>query len=287
MFFARAKTNPRLLPLLLLFLLAAGRLAAAPSGPTLQLDYGRGQPQENPVSKFMYFVPLISPGPSTIFTNVGNAQYARVLSSCCRTNGKTFLATCEFEFTGTGSLQNIFDSTEHIRAHEQDLKSGAVLKHQLGAINVEGHGSGRVVVEGTLAGGALVVDQVSIHFNEHGHLSPVTVNLQDFAWRNGAVRTESEMVARVNTLTFRRAAGTPKMEVSLASIKRKDASQGLWQNFLGGIKGMTANLFLPPLTIEAEGQQTMLEFGLALATENREFTFPFAKRLKSIRASEP
>ncbi|HEY2328754.1 MAG TPA: hypothetical protein VGI63_02950, partial [Verrucomicrobiae bacterium] len=85
-------------------------------------------------------------------------------------------------------------------------------------------------------------------------------------------------------LTFERKPGTPKMEVSLDSIKRKDAGDNLWQNFWGGLKGVTANLFLPPLTIEREGQQAMLKFGFALATENPEFTFPFATRLKPAAA---
>jgi hypothetical protein len=42
---------------------ARGGLAAALTGPTLHLDYGHGQALHNPVSQFMYFVPLISPEP--------------------------------------------------------------------------------------------------------------------------------------------------------------------------------------------------------------------------------
>jgi hypothetical protein len=98
---------------------------------------------------------------------------------------------------------------------------------------------------------------------------------------------ENEIVARVNTLTFRRQAGPPKMEVTLASIKWKDADDGLWQNFLGGLKGVTANLFLPPLTVEAEGHQAMLDFGRALALEKASFTFPYAERLKTNPAQAP
>src|SRR5258708_31027669 len=88
------------------FPFAAVTFAAAPTGPTLQLDYGRGEARSNPVSMFMYFVPLISPEPVSVFTNASNTQCARVLSFDCRTNGRSFSATCEFEFTGTGSQQN-------------------------------------------------------------------------------------------------------------------------------------------------------------------------------------
>ena len=287
MFSARAKTNSKLLSWLAAVLLSTSRLAAAPTGPTLHLDYGRGEPHDNPISRFMYFVPLISPEPVSVFTNAGNTQCARVLSFACRTNGSSFLATCEFDFTGTGSQQNIFDLTEKIKSHATDLKAGNSIKHVLAAINVASAGSGSVEITGVLTNGQREVNQVRLRFNQHGHVSPVTINLQDFAWRNGVVQIENELVARVNVLTFQKMPGTPKMEVSLASIKRKNAGNGLWQNFIGGIKGATANLFLPPLTIEPAGQQAMLDFGLALATEKNDFTFPFAQRLKTAPAPTP
>jgi hypothetical protein len=47
---------------------------------------------------------------------------------------------------------------------------------------------------------------------------------------NGEVRPANEIVARVNTLTFRRQPGPPTMEVSVASVKHKDAGDGFWQN---------------------------------------------------------
>ena len=48
---------------------------------------------------------------------------------------------------------------------------------------------------------------------------------------------------------------------------------------------LLASLFLlvfaaAPLTVAADGHQAMLDFGLALATEQPAFTFPFATRLK-------
>lgn len=269
------------------FLFATITFAAAATGPTLQLDYGHGEPRENPVTKFMYFVPLISPEPVSIFTNLGNTQCARVLSFICRTNGLKFFVTCEFDFTGTGSQQNIFDHTHTIQKHAQELHAGVSLKHQLGSINVTGSGNGSIEIEGSLTNGERTVNVVQLRFDRHEHASPVTINLHDIVYRDGAMQVENEMVARVSALTFRRATGTPKMEVSLASLKRKDAGDGLWQNFVGNLKGATANLFLPPHTVEPEGQQAMLDFGLALATETSDFTFPTAIRFKGTARAAP
>lgn len=270
----------RLLMASAFFIFAARLPAAAPTGPTLQLDYGHGKPRDNPITRFMYFVPLISPEPVSVFTNAGNTQCARVLSLTCRTNGQAFSADCEFKFTGTGSQQNIFDHANNIQNHMKELLAGESLKHQLGSINVAEAGSGSVEIEGTLTNGRPVVNLVQMRFNRHGQVSPVTINLRDFVYRDGSVRAANEMVARVNALTFRRTTGTPKMEVTLASLKRKGAGNGLWQNFVGSLKGVTVNLFLPPLKVEPEGQQAMLDFGLALATEKPSFTFPAATRLK-------
>jgi hypothetical protein len=208
-----------------------------------------------------------------------------VLSFDCRTNGGSFSATCGFDFTGTGAQQNVFDHRHIIQKHRQELQSGGWLQHQLGAINVSGAGSGSVEIEGTFTNGQRIVNLVRMRFNRHGHASPVTINLADITYRDGAVQLQNEMVARVNSLTFRRATGTPKMEVSLASLKRKNAGNGLWSNLVGNLKGATANLFLPPLTVEPEGQQAMLDFGLALATEKPAFTFPHAARLKATALS--
>ena len=269
------------------FFLMVIRLVAAPAGPTLQLDYGQGEPHDNSITKFMYFVPLISPQPVSVFTNTGNTQCARVLSLVCHTNGLAFSATCEFKFTGTGSQQNIFDQTNNIRKHMKDLLAGELLKHQLGSINVADAGSGSIEIEGTLTNGQRMVNLVQLRFNRHGQTSPVTINLMDFVYHNGAVQVENEMVARVNALTFHRTTGTPKMEVTLASLKRKDAGNSPWQNFVGSLKGTTANLFLPPLTVEPEGQQAMLDFGLALAMEKPTFTFPPATRLKGPAQATP
>jgi hypothetical protein len=261
--------------------LTGGRLTAAPTGPTLHFDFGSGRAPDNPLSKFMYFVPLISPDPVSVFTNAGNTQCARVVSFHCKTNGTTFHTICEFEFVGAGLERNVFDCTKTIANHEKDLKAGRPLTHVLASINVEGAGSGSVEIDGAWTNGAPAVTELRLHFNRKGQTSPVSISLEDIGWKDNAMCIQNEMVARVNVLAFRREPGTPKMEVTLDSLKAKGASDGLWQNFFGGLKGAAVNLFLPPLPVTVEGHQTMLDFGLALAMAKTEFTFPFATRLES------
>ena len=281
------QTLARRLTLAAFLLFATVTFAAAPTGPTLQFDYDHGEPHDNPITRSMYFVPLISPEMVSVFTNADNTQCARVHSLECRTNGLTFIATCEFEFTGIGALQNVFDHAHTIKKRQAELQAGGSLKHQLASINVTGTGNGSLEIQGTLTNGERVVSLVQMRFNRRGHASPVTINLADIDCRNGAIQFENEMVARVNSLTFRRTTGTPKMEVTLASLKRTEAGNGLWSNLVGSLKGATVNLFLPPLTVEPEGQQAMLEFGLALATEKTSFTFPHATRLNAITLAAP
>ena len=118
------KTVTRRLTAMALLSVTVGWLMAAPTGPTLRLDYGDGKPLENPLDQFMYFVPLISPDPISVSTNAGNTQCARVFSSECRTNGVSFHATCEFEIIGEGLQQNVYDHTEAIHQHDKELKAG-------------------------------------------------------------------------------------------------------------------------------------------------------------------
>ena len=286
MFRQTPRAAPRLPHLLAFLLLLASPLAAALTGPTLQFDYGAGRPHSNPLGQFMYFVPLIAPEDVSIQTNAGNTQCARVISFQFHTNGAVFRAVCEFNFVGEGLQRNVFDHTATIRRRDQELKAGKSLLHQLHSINVQGAGSGSVEIDGAFTNGRPAVTEMRLRFNGHGHASPVSVVLQDIALRKGTLYYENETVARVNTLTFRQKS-PPRMEITLASVKRADAGDGRWQNFVGSIKGAAANLLLPPLTITADGQQAMLDFGLALALEQPEFTFPFASRLTNGPAIAP
>jgi hypothetical protein len=285
MFLRPRRAAPLWSILLALGALAAGVLTAAPAGPTLHFDYGRGQPQANPLGAFMYFVPLISPEGVSVHTNVGNTQCARVVSFHCRTNSTGFHAVCEFDFVGEGMQRNVFDHTAMIHRHEEDLAAGKTLAHQLNSIDVAGAGLGTMEIDGAFTNGRPVVAEMRLRFNAHGHPSPVSVDLQDISMKNGALLFDHEIVARVNALTFRHKE-PPKMEVTLASVKRANAGNSRWQNFLGDLEGAAANFLLPPIRITGHGQSNMMDFGLALATEQPAFTFPYAERLTNGVASE-
>jgi hypothetical protein len=265
---------------LLLIWAAVGRMSAAPVGPTLHLDYGRGQPQENPTSAFMYFVPLISPEPVTVSTSAGNTQCARVTSSVCQVCGTSFTATCEFTFGGAGSVCNRLDHTELIRRNQKELAAGGSLKRQLTAINVEGRGSGRVEIEGVVTNGVRRVNLVRLLFGNRHSASPVFISLEDISCPGGRVQAENELVAQVNSLVFRRTPGRTQMQITVASLKPKGAADSLWQNFMGGFKGMLVNQLLPPIGVSPTGHQAILDFGLALADAEPAFTFPYAERLR-------
>jgi hypothetical protein len=255
-------------------------LPAAPTGPTLNFSYDAGQPLANPLNKFMYFVPLISPELVSVFTNAGNSQCARVLSCDCQTNAATFHVTCEFDFIGDGLLRNDFDHAFALQRHTADLKAGKKLPHQIASIYVQGSGSGILEIEGTVTNGVRTATTLRMRFNSHGHTSPVNILLEDIYYCDGTNHCDNETVARVNSLLFLKKGGEPKMEVTLASVKRKDAGDSLWQNFIGGIKGAAANLLLPPLTVTTDGYGDMMNFGAALATQQATFTFPYATRLQ-------
>jgi hypothetical protein len=230
----------------------------------------------------MYFVPLISPEPVFVITNAGNTHRTRVSSNTCRISGGTFADKCEFEFGGEGFLRNIFDHTDLIQKHAKELMAGGMLRNQLGSINVEGKGSGLVEIEGTVTNGIRLVTEVRLRFNHHGNPSPVSISLQDICYHDGAVHAEHESVVKVNALIFRRCPGSPTMQISVASVKPKGSGDGMWQNFIGDVKGIIANEMIPPIPVEATGHQAMLDFGLALADEAPTFTFPFANRLKHV-----
>jgi len=70
------------------------------------------------------------------------------------------------------------------------------------------------------------------------------------------------------------------MDVTVASVKPKDAGNGLWQNLKGNVRATAANIFIKPVTVEETGHSAMLNFGLALASTAPAFTFPRATNLK-------
>jgi hypothetical protein len=252
---------------------------SGPKGPTLLLDYGNTNSPGNPITAFMYFVPLISPEPVSITENPGNTQRARVLQAKRHTSAESFSMECEFVISGNGVQRNVFDLAGILRRNQKKLQEGGTLERQLDYINVTGPGHGSVEVEGSISNGVPRVTVVRLHFGGHGQPSPVTIGLEDIRSVQGQIRHENELVAQVETLTFRRAQGPPKMEVTVGSVKHKDAGNGLWQRFIGNVTGAAANLLLKPLTVERIGHKAMLDFGLALVLAQPQFTFPKAGNL--------
>ena len=255
----------------------------AATGPTLNLNYGSGVNAGNPLAEFMYFVPLIAPEPVAISQSPGNTQRARVISSKRHFARHKFWVTYEYEFIGTGDQRNAIDHTEKIRRNQKSFEAGRPLDEQLESINITGGGLITVEAEGVVEGSSTNVTEVRLSFNAGGQPSPVTIGIHDLKWIDGAVVSRNEVVARVNSLTFKRQPGEPKMELSLASVRPKDAPDSLWQNFVGRVKGGAANLFIKPIVIRPAGNKAMLDFGQALLSQAPVFTFPPAANLIGAR----
>jgi len=258
----------------------AERAAPGAAGPTLRLDYSSNSPG-NPIGAFMYFVPLISPEPVSIHESTGNAQKARVITATRRFTPGAFSSECEFTITGDGSHRNVFDHSDNVRRHERQLRAGDTLERVLQYISIEGPGHGLIEVEGVVTGRVATVTEARLRFNAHGQTSPVTIGLADLLYnKDGVLCITNEIVARVNTLGFRKDAGRPRMAVTVSSVKRKEAGDSFWQKFKGGVAGTLANFFIKPLPVESAGNDAMLDFGAALAGKETVFTFPLARNLR-------
>jgi hypothetical protein len=270
--------NPVTVTLACLFTLLPVKFVAAgePEGPTLRLAHDQNESSINSLAAFMYFIPLISPEPVSIVIGPGSTQSTRVTAATARLSGNSFVANCGIEFTGTGWQKSVFD----LSGSKQKLKDGGSLSHILKSIAVEGGGLGSLEVEGTVNGSAWEVNQVRLRFDAHGQTSPATIELCDVKYVDGVFREVNGLVARINTLTFRRQKGVPKMEVTVASVKEKGTGDSFWQDLKGRVKGAAVNLFIDPLPIEEKGNRAMLDFGLAMVSRSPTYTFPHASNLR-------
>jgi len=183
--------------------------------------------------------------------------------------------------TGEGWQRSVFDLAPFIHRLESQLQKDGSLGRRLKSIDVQGAGTITVEVEGAVSNEVATVREVRLRFNAHGHASPVWINLCDMRRINGHVKAANETMARVNTLTFRRQPGPPTMDVTIASVKHKDAGDGFWQNLKGRLAGTAVNMFLDPFTVEAAGHEAMLDFGQALVAGAPTFTFPRARNLQA------
>ena len=250
------------------------------NGPTILLRSGK-DPAPSPVTDLMYFIPLISPVPVASGVSPGDTQAARIISCKREVAGRSFTTVCEMELDGGGWQRSVFDLGSTIRQHQRELEKGELLDHQLKSIEVRGAGTFAVEVKGAISNDVGTVTEVRMHFNAHGHVSPVWIDLCDLLQTNGDVHPTNEISARVDSLTFVRKAGPAKMAISISSLKQRDAGNGFWQNFKGRVEGATVNLFIPPLRVEEAGNQAMLDFGQALEDGAATFTFPKARNLRT------
>jgi hypothetical protein len=247
------------------------------SGPTVYLRDDSGEPPINPISSLMYFVKLISPEPVDMSKSVGNTQQSRILSVNKRVDSGKLTTTCRFEIIGQGTQQNIFNQTVAIRKNRELLKNGGTLKRRLDYINIEGTGKGSLQVEGIISDDLPLANKFTFRFNDQGQRSPVTIGIYDIRWIDGSPHAINETMIRVGSLTFRRQEGRPKMGVTVASIKSKNAGDGLLSNLAGKVKGTLANMFIPPVYIKTEGNDALLDFAQAIVEGRRQFTFPAAR----------
>jgi hypothetical protein len=249
------------------------------NGPTILLAYSKEEHKKNPISSFMYFVPLIAMSPVDRQASVDNNQQTAILSYEKKVDSKSFYVSCEFEIWGKGFYRNTFEPAGMIALNIAKSKKGETLAHMLDYIKFEGEGFGRIEIKGTMTGSTPTVTEVDLQFNARDHKSPVTVGLYDVKPEDGQYKYENrsnQLVARVNELTFKKTENNPRMGMKLASINKTEESDSYW----GSIKGMVANLFISPTEVDKLGNETMLDFGYALLKQKQAFTFPKAKHLK-------
>ena len=259
---------------------AAGNKAAKESnGPTILLDYRQEGFIKNPISSFMYFVPLISRTLVDREISANNDQQVGIIKYEKNVTSESFRVVCEFEISGRGFHKTTYDAEGMIKAHIDDSEKGESLTHILDYIKVEGEGFGRVEVNGTMTGSTPSVTEVYMEFTGRGHKSPVTVGLYDIRQKEGQYKYENrsnQIIARVNSLVFKKTEKTPRLGITLASIRDQSESDGLF----GAVKGAIANLFIRPPKVAKLGNETMLDFGRALLEQKSVFTFPKAKNIK-------
>jgi hypothetical protein len=255
------------------------------NGPTLLLGYSQEDIKINPISSFMYFVPLISPTLVDRQTSANNDQKIGIISYQSRITSKSFKVVCEFKLSGKGFHKNTFDPNGMMAIFIEELKEGETLTNMLDYIQFEGDGFGRIEVKGTNDGSVKTVTEVNMQFNAKGRKSPVTIGLYDVAPENGQYvykNRSNQSIARVNSLIFRKNEKDPRMGIKVASISKSPDSDGFW----AGIKGVIANLLIRPPRVDKLGNETMLKLGYAILEQKTEFTFPKAKNIKENKIAE-
>jgi len=259
---------------------AHGGTQPSGTGPTIRLECDPHKEVSNPASSMMYFVPLISTTLVDCRSSENNQQVSSILAFRRENEKGPFRVVCEFDHKGAGSYTCAYDPNSMIAFHQSNTKPGKSMKNILDYIKLEGEGFGWMEVKGQTVKGKPEVREVRVHFNGKGSKSPVTIGLYDLEPRKGLyeyANRSNQMVARVNMLTFRKtpAEDKPTMLVEVASIVAANEKEGFWGNLVGAM----ANLFIPPVEVDKDGNDAMIQFGYALFKGQPSFTFPSAKNL--------
>jgi hypothetical protein len=265
----------------------AGREALPVAGPILRLgEVCRSNGTVGiPVRDFMYFVPLISPEPVDCSVSAGSTQSVRLQSVERSQDGRSFTLRCRFALVGAGVLQNDYDHTAMVSRSAEFLRGGGRLTEILGYIRVEGEGICTLEASGESVAGVPVVQKATLAFAGSGGPSPVRIGLEYIAGAPEAWKAEPQAVAYVASLSFARTPPPTRMNVSLASLRDPQAGDTLTEQLKGALKGAIANLLIPPVDIEASGNQALLDFAAALFSGAPTFAFPLAPNLRSLTVS--
>ena len=253
------------------------------TGPTILLGYNENS-RSNPIFSFMYFVPMISPTTVEMEISQNCQQKGRFVSHKIEYEGSSFKVISEFEIVGAGYYKNCFDPEETIEWNRKHRNEGDRQTTILDYIKLDGKTFGRLEISGTITDGIKEVAQVKVYFNNKDTKSPVTIGVYDVHAENGEFKyanATNRTVVRVNALTFQKSQDKPKMDIEIASISQDEDCDSLWAS----IKGKIATFFLNPLEINSEGNQSMMDFGLALTEKRESFTFTKAKNLRQNEAT--
>lgn len=250
------------------------------TGPTIHLYYNGSDQVDTAISAFMYFIPMVSPVKVSMHTSEENSQTVDLLSHQIKMSGSRFRVWLNFEIHGRGYYEYRFDPAAIIERglEDFDTEGDPPLKYMLEAIRIEDGGGGRIEASGVYQEGQPVVMNVDVYFNAGGRRSPVTARLFSVNPENGKYLYENRyesVTVRINKLEFARTETWPRMGLVLGEVRDTD-NPG---DFLAGIKALFANLFIDPFRINPEGNESMLDFGLALYEQRKTFTFPRAENL--------
>ncbi|AQT68603.1 hypothetical protein STSP2_01771 [Anaerohalosphaera lusitana] len=251
-------------------------------GPTLYLGLQGHEKAVNEIESFMYFVPMISPVTMKSSTSEVNTQKVTIIDCKRDISRRDFEISCVFEVTGQGSYRHTYDARQMIEWNTRKHKKGDTVKNLLDYIEFTGSGRGSFEIKGRFRDGNAQVEEVEVNFSRDGKDSPVTVGLYSIEAKNGRYHYDNrtdERIAQIEKLAFKDTEGNPKMSIKVGSVRDADKDKSLF----GSLCGMIANLLIDPIAINKQGNDAMLDLGMAIYEKQETFTFRKAANLSDTR----